>query len=129
PCSSSSPRRGSRPAGRRTSRLPRSPRSQTLGTYSRPLVREFFRDAAVVHDKRGGNAALPAVFFFVVHLDDLAATPVGHRNCVAVADRVAVVNDDPDLTASHVDQAKASHAEVIIQAARVYGMPMWLRGQ
>jgi hypothetical protein len=77
-------------------------------------VCEFFRDAAVVHDKGGGNAALPTVFFVVINLDDFHATSVRHRDCVAVADRVAVVSDNPDLTASHVDQAEPCHEEVII---------------
>src|SRR3954465_1745567 len=95
--------------------LNRSPRGRAQGhsgTLAQPrplslehrppglLVREFFRDAALVHDKRGSNAALPAVFFVVITLDDLHATPVRHGDCVAVADRVAVVTDDSDLTAS-----------------------------
>jgi len=75
-------------------------------------VREFFGDAAVVHDKRGSNAALLAMFFVVINLDDPHATSVRHGDCVAVADRVAVVSDDPDLTASHVDQAEACHATI-----------------
>ena len=72
-------------------------------------MRETFRDAPIVHDKRGGNAALLAVFFVVIYLDNFHATSVRHRDYVAVADRGAVVSDDPDLTASHIDQAEPCH--------------------
>ena len=77
-------------------------------------MRERFCDAAVVHNKRGSNAAFPAVFFVVVNLNDLDVPAVRHSDGVAIADRVAVVGDDPDLTASHVDQAEPWHEEVII---------------
>ena len=43
-------------------------------------MREFFGDVAVVHDKCGSNAALLAVFFVVINLDDLHATSVGSRS-------------------------------------------------
>jgi hypothetical protein len=102
---------------RRGHRLsPREPGASRIApTKPRSLVGEFLRDAAVVHDKRGSNAAPLAVFFVVVDLDDLHATSARQCDCVAVADRVAVVSDDPDLTAGHVNQAKPCHKGAIIQ--------------
>src|SRR5690349_16326410 len=72
------------------------------------LPRELFGDAAVVDDERRGHVALAAVLV-VVHLDDLDLRAVGKGDDVAFADRVALVRDDADLAAGHVDQAEPRH--------------------
>jgi hypothetical protein len=66
-----------------------------------------FRNAAVVYDEGGSDAAGFAVLFVVVDLDDSDAAPVRQRDRVTVADRVACVSDDPYFSTGHVDEAEA----------------------
>ena len=73
---------------------------------------ELFGDAAVVDDERCDDVAFAAVLV-VVQLDDLDALAVRHRDPLAVADRHALVLDDPDLAAGHVDQAEPSHGRLL----------------
>ena len=70
----------------------------------------MFRDAAIVHDEGGSDAALFAVLLVVIDLDNRDAAPVRERNRDPGPDRVACVIDDSYFSTSHVDQAETWHA-------------------
>src|SRR3954453_11775534 len=66
---------------------------RVVGGVAQALL-EVFRDAVVVYDEGGSDAAVFAVLFVVVDLDYGDAAPARKRDRVTVADRAACVSDD-----------------------------------
>jgi hypothetical protein len=64
------------------------------------------RDAPIVYDQGGSDAAVFAVLFVVVDLDHSDVASVRQRDRVTVADRVASVGDDRYFSTGHVDEAE-----------------------
>lgn len=88
-------------------RTPADPCSRVWVASHFGELHELFRDAAVVHDQGRRDAALLPVV--VVDLDDVHPATVGQRCGLAVRNRVPVVDDDPYLSACHVNETKPGH--------------------
>src|SRR3954454_20530706 len=82
---------------------------------------EVLRDAAVVYDEGGSDAAVFTVLFVVVDLDDSDTAPVRKRDRLTVGDRVARVSDDRYFSTGHVDEAETGHGGLSIVEASVLG--------
>ena len=89
------------------------------------LLLEMFRDAPVIYDEGGSDAAVFAVLFVVVDLDDSDAAPIRKRDRLTVADRVAFVSDDPDFSTGQIDEAETWHGRLIIAKRKAAKVERW----